>query len=118
MADAKPNGIKQRDITPCCSCGKGVAHSNQLTAYRVRLTHLAMNVGAVRRQTGLEMMLGGAAGLAAVMGPDEDILVPLAAESTWLVCQQCAMDRPLAQIVEIADRRDRERAEAEAVGAA
>ncbi len=41
--------------------------------YKVTLQRMAVNLPAVERQHGLELMLGRNAALAAVMGPDEDI---------------------------------------------
>ncbi len=90
-------GMTHREVTPCAFCGKGVGHGNQILCTRVRVTRLAVNIGAVRRQTGLEMMIGA---LAQHMGPDEKVLVELEPEVTLLVCDACAMDRLVVQLHE------------------
>ncbi len=96
--------MKQRDIKPCLLCGKGVMHSNQLTFYRLRVEHMVCNLPAIRRQAGLEMMMGGNALIANVMGPDEDMAKPVCEPETIVVCQECGMmkDTPVAVMLEIA----------------
>ncbi len=65
-------------------------HSGSFLFYRLRLERLAVNLPAVQRQHGLEQFLGSAV-LADVMGPGEDIAVPLSAASEVLICEECAM---------------------------
>lgn len=98
-------GVKQRDIQPCCFCKKGVCNGGQIASTRVRVTRLAVNLKAVQRQTGLEMMIGP---LAAHMGPDEDILVAMGPELTLFVCDQCAMDMMIFRLNEVESDRERE----------
>ena len=83
--------MKQKDIKPCALCGKGVMHSNQLLFWRVSLQHMAVNLGAVQRQAGLEMMMGGNHVLAHFMGPDEDMGKPLGDALEILICQECSL---------------------------
>lgn len=91
--------MKHRDLKPCCFCRKGVAHSQQILSTRLDVTRMGVNLPAIRRQTGLEMMLGNPM-IAAVMGPDEDMLKPLGEPETLLVCDQCAMGRSIAELWE------------------
>lgn len=90
-------GMTQAELKPCAFCRKGVAHSDQILSTRVRITRMGLNVGAVRRQTGLEMMVGG---LAQHMGPDEKMLVEIEPEVTLLVCDQCAVSNLVLQLHE------------------
>ncbi len=100
--------MKQTEIENCVLCNKGVAHSRQITFYKITLSRLVLNIGAIQRQTGLEMMLGGHAGLANVMGPDEDMAEVLNTQEA-LVCDECALtkDLPLAVIDEAITNRDK-----------
>jgi len=101
-------GIKQSEIQKCVSCGKGVMHDNNLTFYIADIRYMVCNIGALQRQHGMEMMMGGsaAAGIAAIMGPDEDIAKQLHKHSGW-VCMECAMSEPLAFLSEkITERAD------------
>ncbi|MFP4240072.1 MAG: hypothetical protein ACLFRZ_12300 [Rhodosalinus sp.] len=82
--------MKQRDLKPCALCGKGMAHSGQLHFYRVRVEQHVLDVRAIQRQHGLEQMLGPAAALGQVLGPDEDMAKGLG-ETTQLVCADCGL---------------------------
>lgn len=44
---------------------------------------------AIQRQTGLAMMLGGNGALASVMGPDENMTIPLSNKLTVMICDIC-----------------------------
>ena len=90
--------MKQSQITKCLTCGKGVMHNNQLVFYRVEIEYLLFDTQAIRRQHGLEQMLGNHV-LAHVMGPDED-LAKTVNKCAGLVCLDCAIHYPLAVIIE------------------
>lgn len=92
--------MKHKDLKPCCVCGKGVCHDQQPLSTRIKVTRMVVNIPAVQRQTGLEMMLGGNATIANAMGPDEDMLVPLDKEADLLICDQCAMTTTIAELWE------------------
>lgn len=95
--------MKQREFTKCVGCNRGVMASRSPMFYRVRFTRMLVNLGAVQRQHGLEMMIGALAG---VMGPDEDIAQAVQEEETWLVCMSCA-GKPLDQLAEaVKDRAE------------
>lgn len=65
-------------------------HDRQLACTRVRVTRMFPNLRAIQRQHGLELMIGNAA-IANVMGENSDLLVPIHAEETLLVCDDCAI---------------------------
>ncbi len=92
--------LKQVDLSPCIGCNKNVAHANGLLFYRLSFERLAFNVPAIRRQHGLEMMLGNAA-IARVMGPNEDISVAVDVPVHALLCDDCACSKPIAVLHEI-----------------
>lgn len=98
----KMQGFKQKEFEPCLLCGKGMAHSQDLDFYRVKLERFMIDYGAVQRQGGLEMPMGAAAGLAIIMGPDADLAKEPTPYSTFLVCGCCAMDKgmPIALLME------------------
>ncbi len=92
--------MKAREIKPCAICGRGVMHSGVPLFYRVKVESMGIDVGAVKRQAGLEQVFGGGqagAVLADVMGPDPDIARPVIEDQpTVLICQPCALEpRPL-----------------------
>lgn len=79
--------MKAREFTPCLCCGKGIAHNADLAFLRVRFDLMALNIGAIRRQHGLEMMMGNAA-IAQALGTDEDMARQMTT-GTGLICGSC-----------------------------
>jgi hypothetical protein len=82
--------MKQKDFKKCAICGKGVMHSGQITFYKVSITMMGIDLGAVQRQQGLEMMMGSPA-IAQVMGPDEDLAKPIDKAADGIICSECAI---------------------------
>jgi len=94
--------MKQADFKPCVFCGQGVMHTGSPVFYRVSVEYLGVDLGAVRRQHGLELMLGSPV-LAQAMGPDEDLTQPLAEKKGLHVCLTCAMEpQVIAALLECA----------------
>jgi hypothetical protein len=91
--------MKQTDLRPCVCCGKGVMHSNGIAFFRVQVDHMVVNLQAVQRQAGLEMVLAGNAALAYHMGPQDDIALE-ASTSRAVVCQDCFLTVPAASLWE------------------
>ena len=90
-----------RQVAKCQLCGKPFGHTRLPLFWRVRIQRWGVDLGAVSRQTGLTMALGGYAALASVMGPDEDMAEKLS-ETEITVCEKCAVERslPVAAIAE------------------
>lgn len=102
--------FKQDEIQKCQGCGKGLGHNNDLDFYRLKVERFMLNHQVIRKQAGLEMMLGEAAPLARIMGSDPDIANGFG-EHTFLICGSCAMpmgDSPpcLAALMERVIERD------------
>jgi len=102
--------MKQSEIQPCAGCGKGVMHQNFMTFYVADLTYHIVDLPAVQRAHGLEMAMGAAAPLAQYMGPNEDMTKPMA-NHKMMVCLDCAMRKPLAELFEAAEEKTVEAAE-------
>jgi hypothetical protein len=109
----RSRAMKQTDFTPCARCGKGVMHTGLPMFYRVTVEHMGIDVQAARRQMGLEMMLGGAGRIANVMGPDEDMGLPIGSANQGLFCETCANDLnfSFAEAVEALGRKDEDKDE-------
>ena len=86
MSDA----MKQTDFQPCAICQKGVMHTGLPLFYKVRFVPMGIDTGAVQRQHGMELLLGGNAALAYHMGPQETMASPVVDEQTVLLCHTCA----------------------------
>jgi hypothetical protein len=93
--------MKKNELKKCAECGKGMMHSGNPIFYRVAVERMCVNLPAVERHHGLELMLGRNAALASVMGPDEDIAVPLGARISVLVCQDCSIKLSVAHLAEL-----------------
>ena len=78
-----------REHAKCNVCGKGIGASGLPMFWTVRVERHGLKADALQRQTGLTMMLGGHAGLARVMGPDEEMTTPLMDPVELTVCETC-----------------------------
>lgn len=92
--------LKQRDLLKCVLCRKGVMHNHSITFYRLRLSEFIVYLPAVQRQDGMERMLAPASFLAGIMGPDEDMALPLREGIEFHLCTDCAFTCTVASIVE------------------
>ena len=94
-----------RKVVTCSLCGKKAPECGAPLFYRVRIERWGIDLGAVRRQSGLELMFGGTAGaavaLAQAMGADEDMAKPVMEPVTITVCETCShKSHPLGVLVE------------------
>ena len=87
--------MKQSDLQPCAVCSRGMMHAGLPLFYRATVSRLGVDMGAVRRQHGLETMMGAAAPLAAVMGPSEDMAKVIDGPRTILICETCTHEHPI-----------------------
>lgn len=85
--------MKERELRACATCGlcgEKIGKSGMPMFWRVRVERHGIDLGAVQRQTGLAMLLGGHGGIAAAMGTDAEMTVPLMDPVTLTVCEPCA----------------------------
>lgn len=92
--------MKRADIKPCAVCGKGVLHDRQIAPMRVSLQRFVADHRAIEQQAGLEMMLGSPA-IAAAMGPDRDLFLPVEENRTVLLCERCAAVTTVFRLYEL-----------------
>lgn len=86
--------MKAGDFKPCAICGRGMMHAGVPLFFRVKIEHMGVDLKAVERTAGLEMMFGGGvagAKLARIMGPDPDLAKPMMEPQQLLVCHPCAL---------------------------
>jgi hypothetical protein len=79
-----------REHADCSFCGKPIGHTGLPMFWTVEIHQHGLKVDALQRQQGLTMMLGGHAGLAHVMGPDEDMTTEMMKVEITL-CQDCGV---------------------------
>jgi hypothetical protein len=76
-----------------------MGHNRSLNFYRITIESHLINIPAVRRQTGLEMMMGSPM-LAYHMGPQENMSVLMDKTKPLCVCLDCAMRVCLPSVIE------------------
>lgn len=92
-----------RKCATCAMCGRKIGAATLPIFRRVRIECHGINLDAVKRQMGLAMLMGGNGGLAAAMGPDEEMTMPLMEPATITVCHDCDMVAiPVARLAELA----------------
>jgi hypothetical protein len=98
--------MKEKELrahSTCSLCKKKLGETSFPAFYRVSVERFVLDPGAIRRQTGLGMLLGGNGFLAQVMGPDEDMAQPLMDKLILVVCEDCSTNKqyPVAHLAEI-----------------
>lgn len=79
-----------REIATCIMCGKPFGHTQKMFFWRLTIERYAVNINAVQRKTGLEMLLGNPY-LATVMGPNEDMASIIGEPDKVTICEDCGM---------------------------
>lgn len=77
-----------RAASTCARCGKKIGDSGLPLFWRVKVERFGVDMRAVERQTGSAMVLGHA-GIAAIMGPDEDMAKPIMDPVIVTICEPC-----------------------------
>lgn len=80
-----------RECAECANCHKKIGETGLPLFWRVTIERFGVDLNAMRRQDGLTAMLNGHAGLAMVMGRNEDLAVPLMDPVKATVCESCAI---------------------------
>jgi len=92
-----------RKHATCTLCRNPTLASGLPLFWRVTVERFGVDMRAVQRQAGLGAFLGHA-GLAAVMGPDEDMATPMTEPEVVTVCETCGVQSvfPISALAEIA----------------
>ncbi len=95
-----------RKAASCVCCGKKILRGIPMF-WRVTIDRFIVDLNAVRRQSGLEMMLNSVA-LAGVMSPDEDMAKPVMKPVTLTICEDCGMEpKRIAALCELGGEGER-----------
>jgi hypothetical protein len=87
--------ISREDIKPCPMCGKSVMHTGLPLVWKITMHRLGLDVRALRREQGLEMMMGGSAPLARAFSPNNEFGKEIEKPITVMVCEPCALDQSI-----------------------
>lgn len=85
------DSLKHKDFKPCLLCGKGMMHAGSITFFRITIERHLIDVRAVERAHGMELLMGDAK-LANVMGPNEALAKQIDT-NTVLICEPCSIHR-------------------------
>jgi hypothetical protein len=96
--------MKHKDFKPCAICCKGVMHAGHPLFLRVSIDRLGIRADRVQRAHGMELMMGGNALLANIMGPDEDLAEVLEQQKDLLVCGSCLDKHPILYMLLMPDK--------------
>lgn len=93
-----------RQHAQCSLCGEKILSAGLPLFYRITIERFGVDLRAIQRQQGLTMMLGGNAAIAAAMGPDEEMTLPLMEPASITVCETCSTSKnnPVAYLAETA----------------
>ena len=94
--------LELREHATCLVCGKRIGTSGLPMFWIVRIERHGVKLDAIQRQDQLAGFLGGQAGLARVMGPDEDMTTPLMDPVELTVCEICGTGRQVC-VAELAE---------------
>lgn len=113
-------GFKEDELNKlgnCLLCGKPLldVEYGGITFYVHTIKRAMWDVDAVRQQAGLGMMLGGAIGLARIMGPDRD-LAKVFSEETFAMHEVCGQMATFGKIEMALEGRRENRDKSEGSG--
>jgi hypothetical protein len=87
--------VKEEELrkhTKCSRCGKGIGHTGLPFFWTMTVERYGLDFEAMKRQDGLAAYLGGYAGLAKALGPNEDMAEKIMDTVTLTLCEKCAME--------------------------
>jgi hypothetical protein len=97
--------MKERELrehATCALCRNKIGYAGLPLFWRITIERFGLDRGAIERQMGLTMMLGGNAMLAGVMGANEEMANPVMEPVKLVVCERCAIEKdfPVAVMAE------------------
>ena len=96
MTDTKPFDVS--DLKPCALCNRGMMHGGSPIFYELSFTTCVVDIPNVQRMHGMEMMMGGAVGIARVFSPSNNVANRMP-PSRSLICSECAESRPTVPLL-------------------
>lgn len=92
------------ELLPCAHCRKGMLHGGAPVFYEVTVRQCVADIPNIQRMHGMEMMMGGAVGIARALSPSNTVAHRLR-PARLLICMDCAVQEkaPVAALMERAD---------------
>lgn len=73
--------------------------------WTLKVQRHGIDMKAVNRQAGMEMMMNGHVPLAQILGPNEDMTKPLSVEVKLTACDNCAYDHRTMNLAEVVESK-------------
>jgi hypothetical protein len=86
-----------REHTVCSKCNKKIGHIGLPLFWTAHIQRYGLKMDAIKRNAGLAAFFNGHAGLARIMGANEDMAESILSHKITL-CEDCAM--PIMQLLE------------------
>lgn len=103
MADLPGTPFDVGDLLPCALCKKGMMHGRNIIFYELQIAQCVIDARNVKSMHGLELMMGGAIGIARALSPSNAVARRLPSERK-LICQPCLLENTtLAILMENSD---------------
>lgn len=87
--------MKERELrqhATCSLCRQKIGACGIPLFYRLTVERFGVQIDAVRRQSGLAMLLGGNGVIARAMGTDEEMASPVMEKLVLVVCESCSTE--------------------------
>jgi hypothetical protein len=91
--------IELRKHAICSRCKNKIGHTGLPLFWTLTIDRHGLDHGALTRNAGLTMMLGGHVALAQALGPDEEMTQKMMDTREITLCETCAM--PIMEILEV-----------------
>lgn len=82
--------LDANELKACTCCGRGVMHAGSPFFYELTMRSCVVDVKNVQRMHGMELMMGGAVGLARALSPSNTVAQRLPA-ARHLIYTDCAV---------------------------
>jgi len=86
-----------REPADCSICNQKILHTGIPMFWTMRIERHGVLINAVKRQSGLEMMLGDNVAIAQAMGPDEEMTKSFLGPVDITLCEDCAMENSIVE---------------------
>jgi len=87
-----------REHAICSKCKKPIGHTGLPLFWTVEINRYGIKLNVVKRQDGLTALLGGHAGLAQIIGADEEMTEKMIDTENITLCETCAL--PIMELIE------------------
>lgn len=96
------DGMREQELrkaATCAVCKRGILANGLPLFWRVKIERHGVKMDRVRRQTGMEMLMGGNVAIAQTMGPNEVMTEQIMTPRELTVCESCGMKSVMVAVL-------------------